>query len=73
MAMLISGCTDLISQKEIKGHKPATDIFKVSFMDKTVSVLGQTDVEKVINWMLSFGCTKIAIEREGEKKDDGKD
>lgn len=67
-ALMILGCTEQLSQKEIKGHKQADDAFQVSFMDKTIGVVGQADVEKIIHWILTAGCAEVSIEKMPEEK-----
>ena len=71
-ALMVKGCTENVAQKEIKGHKPADDIYEVSFLDKHIKVVGISDVEKVVHWMLSFGVNKIVISKLGES-DEGTD
>lgn len=60
-ALMVLGCTETIRQREIKGHKPADDIYEVAFLDKHIKVVGLADLEKVVHWMLSFGCKKVNI------------
>ena len=72
-ALLVLGCTELLSQKEIKGHKQTDDTFEVSFLDKHIKVVGMSDVEKVVHWMLSFGCNIININRLQGEEDEGTD
>ena len=61
--MMVLGCTELLSQKEIKGHKAADDTFEISFMDKSIEVVGLSDVEKVIHWVMSAGCQNVSVEK----------
>ena len=71
-ALMVKGCTESVAQKEIKGHKPSDDIYEVSFLDKHIKAVGMSDVEKVVHWMLSFGCNKISISKIGVE-DEGTD
>lgn len=62
-ALMVLGCTENMRQREIKGHKPADDIYKVGFLEVSIEVVGLADLEKVIHWVLAFGCNKITIEK----------
>ena len=68
-ALMVLGCTELLSQKEIKGHKQTDSTYEIAFLDKHIEVVGLTDVEKVIHWVLTAGCKKVSVEMvPGEEK-----
>lgn len=56
-------CTEPITSSKISGCKEYGDVYEVVFLDKAIKVAGQKDAETVLNWMLTFGCTKVSIER----------
>jgi len=72
MALMVLDCTEPINKAVINGNKQALDVYEVSFLDKHINVIGLDDSERVIHWMLSYGCKKVAIEKltSGEETDE---
>lgn len=68
--LAILGCSDPITSSKISGCKDYGTVYEVSFLDKVVKVAGQSDAETVANWMLSFGCKRVTIERVEDSADD---
>lgn len=62
-ALNVLDCYEPISRQEIKGNKEDMRLYEVDFLGKTIQVVSQADAEKVVHWMLSYGCNKTAIER----------
>ena len=67
--LTILGCTDPLTSGSISGCKDFGTIYEVSFLDKVIKVAGQTDAEQIANWMLTFGCKKVSIEKVVENED----
>ena len=65
-ALNILDCYDPISKQVITGNRQNLEIFEVTFLDRAVKVVGQTDAEMVLHWMLMYGCKKVGIEKIGE-------
>ena len=63
-------CTEPITSSKISGCKDYGDVYEVVFLDKVIKVAGQKDAETVLNWMLTFGCAKVSIEKLEEGEDD---
>ena len=56
-------CTDPITSSKISGCKDYGDIYEVCFLDMAVNIAGQNEAEEVAHWMLSYGCSKVSIEK----------
>lgn len=56
-------CTEPITSSKISGCKDYGDVFEVCFLDKAIKIAGQREAEQVLNWMLSYGCCKVSIEK----------
>jgi len=56
-------CSDPITSSKISGCKDYGDVFEVCFLDMAVSIAGLNEAEEVAHWMLSYGCTKVTIEK----------
>ena len=72
-ALNILNCYDSIGKQEITGNKQDLDLYEVTFIDKAVKVVGQTDAELVLHWMFTYGCKKVSIERLGIITNDRED
>ena len=70
-ALMVMDCTEPISRSFIQGNKQELDVYKVSFMDKSLNVIGLQDSIKVLHWMLQAGCPKGNIERYEEDVKNG--
>lgn len=74
-ALMALDCTEPISKSVIHGNRQNLDVYEVTFLDKHINVITLQEAERVIHWMLSFGCTKAGIEKlddEKEESDGGK-
>lgn len=72
-ALNVLDCYEPIGKQEITGNRQDLEIYEVTFLDKAVKVVGQTDAELVLHWMFQYGCNKVAIERLGIIRDDRED
>ena len=70
--LAILECTDPITSGKISGCKNLGQIYEVSFLDKAIKVAGLADAKMVADWMLSFGCKKVVLEKI-EEPEDGED
>lgn len=70
IALTILGCSDTISTQKITGNKQDLEVYEVSFLDKHVNVVSIHDTEIVTDWMLTFGCSKIVIEKVSEASEE---
>ena len=62
-ALNVLNCYEQVGKQEIAGNKQDLVLYEVSFLDKAVKVVGQTDAERVLHWMLLYGCHKVSIEK----------
>lgn len=62
-ALNVLNCYEPIGKQEITGNKQDLVLYEVTFLDKAVKVVGQTDAETVLHWMLLYGCNKVGIEK----------
>lgn len=65
LSLTVLGCTEALKNQFILGNKEQLEVYEVSFLDKHIKVLTQTDAEKVCHWMLDLGCQKTSIEKLG--------
>jgi hypothetical protein len=72
-ALNVLDCYEQLGKQEISGNRQDLEIYEVTFLDKAIKVVGQTDAQKVIDWMLTYGCTKVGIEKLGVIKNDRED
>lgn len=56
-------CTEPITSSKISGCKDYGDVYEVCFLDKAIRIAGQREAEQVLNWMLTYGCSKVSIEK----------
>ena len=68
-ALALLDCTEPFSMTSINGNKQELPIFDTAFLDKHIKVLSMGDAERVIHWMLDFGCAKVSIENVGVKNE----
>lgn len=61
--LAILECTDPITSGKISGCKNLGQVYEVSFLDKSILVAGLSDAKTVADWMLSFGCKKVVLEK----------
>ncbi len=62
-ALAVLDCTEPVTKSIINGNKQELDAYEVKFLDNRVKVLTLGDAEKVLHWMLAFGCIKVGIEK----------
>lgn len=62
-ALNVLNCYEPIGKQEITGNKQDLVLYEVAFLDKAIKVVGQTDAETVMHWMLMYGCHKVSIEK----------
>jgi len=62
-ALNVLNCYEQIGKQEITGNKQDLVLYEVAFLDKAIKVVGQTDAETVLHWMLMYGCHKVSIEK----------
>lgn len=62
-ALNVLDCYESITRQEIQGNREDLQLFEVDFIGKTIQVVGQTDCEKVVNWLFTYGCTKMNIKK----------
>jgi len=62
-ALNVLDCYEPLTRQAITGNKQDLVLFEVTFLDKVVRVVGQTDAETVMHWMLLYGCHKVSIEK----------
>lgn len=62
-ALNVLDCYESVTRREIQGNKEDLQIFEVGFLGKTIQVVGQTDCEKVINWLFTYGCTQMNVKK----------
>lgn len=62
-ALAVLDCTEPVTKAIINGNKQELDIYEVKFLDKRVNALSLSDAERVLHWMLTFGCQKASIEK----------
>lgn len=60
-ALNILDCYESITRQEIQGNKEDLQLYEVDFLGKTIQVVGQTDAEKVIHWLFTYGCKKVCV------------
>lgn len=69
-ALAALDCTEPFAMTSINGNKQDLATFETGFLDKHVNVITLQDAEKVLHWMMAFGCNKVSIEKivkEGEE------
>jgi hypothetical protein len=62
-ALNVLNCYESVGKQEITGNKQDLVLYEVIFLDKAIKVVGQTDAETVLHWMLTYGCNKVSIEK----------
>lgn len=62
-ALNILDCYEPIAKQVINGNKQDLELYEVAFLDKAVKIVGLTDAELVMHWMLLYGCRKVQIEK----------
>ena len=66
-ALNVLDCYEPVRRQAITGNRQDLVIYEVTFLDKAVKVVGQTDAEMVMHWMLMYGCNKVGIEKISEE------
>ena len=72
-ALNVLDCYETLGKQEIKGNRQDLELFEVTFIDRAIKVVGKADAEKVIDWMLTYGCSKVGIEKLGVMENDRED
>ncbi len=62
-ALNVLDCYEQVGKQEITGNRQDLELFEVTFLDKAIKVVGQTDAERVLHWMFAYGCRKVCIEK----------
>lgn len=62
-ALNVLNCYEQVGKQELVGNKQDLVLYEVAFLDKAIKVVGQTDAERVLHWMLKYGCHKVSIEK----------
>ena len=62
-ALNVLDCYEQVGRQVIIGNKQNLMLFEVTFLDKSINVVGLTDAETVLHWMLTYGCTKVQIKK----------
>lgn len=62
-ALNVLDCYESITRQEIKGNREDLQLFEVDFLGKSIQVVGQSDCERIINWLFTYGCKKICVEK----------
>ena len=62
-ALNVLECYEPVRKQPITGNKQDLVLYEVTFLDKAIKVVGQTDAEKVMHWMFTYGCNKVGIEK----------
>lgn len=60
-ALNVLNCYEQVGKQELKGNKQELVLYEVTFLDKAIKVVGLSDAERVLHWMLIYGCTKVSI------------
>lgn len=62
-ALNLLDCYESITRQEIKGNKEDLQLFEIEFLGKSIQVVGQTDCEKIVNWLFTYGCRKVSVQK----------
>lgn len=62
-ALNVLDCFEPVSKQIINGNRQDLELYEVSFLDKNIKLVGISDAEKVLHWMLNYGCRKVSIEK----------
>ena len=62
-ALNVLNCYEQVGKQELIGNKQDLVLYEVTFLDKAIKVVGLTDAEKVLHWMMIYGCHKVSIEK----------
>lgn len=65
-ALNVLDCFEPISKQMINGNKMDLELYEVCFLDKAVKVVGLSDAERVLHWMMIYGCRKCSLEKLSE-------
>lgn len=68
-ALFVMDCAEYISKKKITGNKQNLEVFEIAFCDNRIRVIGMADVEKIVHWMLSYGCYQMCVEKVEENNE----
>ena len=62
-ALAILDCTETFSMRSLTGNKQDLDVYETGFFGKHINVITLPDAERVLHWMMAFGCTKVSVEK----------
>ena len=65
-ALMVLECSEPIAHQTIRGNKQDLEVYEICFLDKHVNVVGQSDVEKILHWVMALGCRKVSVEKISE-------
>lgn len=72
-ALNLLDCYESITRQEIKGNREDLQLFEVDFLGKTIQVVGQSDCERIINWLFTYGCRKVSVEKLSQENKEDED
>lgn len=62
-ALNVLDCYEPVSKQLINGNKMDLELYEICFLDRAVKVVGLSDAELVLHWMMIYGCSKVSIEK----------
>jgi len=62
-ALNVLDCYESVTRQEIQGNRQDLQLYEIGFLGKIIQVVGQTDCEKVINWLFTYGCTQMNVKK----------
>lgn len=68
-ALNVLDCFESLTRQEIQGNREDLVLYEINFLGMCIKVVGQTDCEKVIHWLFTYGCTKISAEKIVKEKE----
>lgn len=72
-ALNLLDCYESITRQEIKGNREDLQLFEIDFLGKTIQVVGQGDCEKIVNWLFTYGCKKVSVQKLSKEDTDVSD
>lgn len=71
-ALNVLDCFEPVSKQMINGNKMDLELYEICFLDKAIKVVGLTDAERVLHWMMIYGCRKVTVEKLSQENEDDK-
>ena len=69
-ALTALDCTETFSVTPLNGNRQELPVYETVFFDKHINVVTLADAERVVHWMLNFGCNKVSIEKLDHENND---